>query len=251
MLNSKEIKRYSRHLLLSEIGEEGQIKLKNSHVLVIGLGGLGCPVVLYLAAAGIGKLTLVDADKVDLSNLQRQVLYRMNNVSQHKTDSAEKTIFALNSTVDVKTVNAMIDESNADQLISNADVVLDCTDNVEARHLINETCLKHKKTLISGAGIRAEGQLLVLDHANNDDSPCYNCMFPKDGEEPVLNCSNSGVFGPILGIIGSMQALEAIKFLTGKSLKSHGKLKMFDGMAMEWREFNLMKNPDCSVCKKV
>jgi molybdopterin/thiamine biosynthesis adenylyltransferase len=248
MLNDKEITRYSRHLLLKDIGQQGQEKLKASTVLIIGLGGLGCPAALYLAAAGVGKLVLVDGDKVETSNLQRQIMYKANHVGTNKSASAEKSLFGLNSLVDVQAINKNVDESNITTLVKSADVVLDCTDNFATRHLINRTCFEQSITLISGAAIRGEGQFMVFDFGKDNSCPCYNCLFPQSAEEPILNCQNSGVFGPVLGIIGSMQALEAIKWITGKALTSAGKLKVFDGMSLSWMEFAMTKNAWCEVC---
>ncbi len=248
MLTNKETTRYSRHLLLKDIGEQGQEKLKQATVLIIGLGGLGCPAALYLAAAGIGKLILVDGDTVETSNLQRQIMYKANHVGQGKSASAEKSLYGLNSLVDVQAINQDVNASNITALVAKADVVLDCTDNFATRHLINQSCFTQGKTLISGAAIRGEGQFMVFDFANDKSCPCYNCVFPQSAAEPTLNCQNSGVFGPVLGIIGSMQALETIKWLIGKALTSAGKLKIFDGLTLQWMEFAMTQNPQCEVC---
>ena len=248
MLTNKETTRYSRHLLLKDIGEQGQEKLKQATVLIIGLGGLGCPAALYLAAAGIGKLILVDGDTVETSNLQRQIMYKANHVGQGKSASAEKSLYGLNSLVDVQAINQDVNASNITALVAKADVVLDCTDNFATRHLINQSCFTQGKTLISGAAIRGEGQFMVFDFANDKSCPCYNCVFPQSAAEPTLNCQNSGVFGPVLGIIGSMQALETIKWLIGKELTSAGKLKIFDGLTLQWMEFAMTQNPQCEVC---
>lgn len=248
MLTDKETMRYSRHLLLKEIGQQGQEKLKASTVLIVGLGGLGCPAALYLAAAGVGKLILADGDKVETSNLQRQIMYKANHVGGGKAASAQKSLYGLNSLVEVETFDSHVNDKNIGALVKRADVVLDCTDNFATRHLINKTCHEHATTLISGAAIRGEGQFMVFDFANDEQAPCYNCLFPQTAEEPALNCANSGVFGPVLGIVGSMQALEAMKFIIGKPLDSAGKLKVFDGMALQWMEFKMSKNTDCEIC---
>lgn len=249
MLTDKELTRYSRHLLLNEIGQEGQEKLKAATVLIIGLGGLGCPAALYLGAAGVGKLILADGDKVETSNLQRQIMYKANHVGGGKAASAQKSLYGLNSLVEVETFDSHVNDKNITALVQKADVVLDCTDNFATRHLINQTCFEQKTTLISGAAIRGEGQFMVFDYANDEQAPCYNCLFPRTAKEPVLNCANSGVFGPVLGIIGSMQALEAMKFIIGKPLDSAARLKVFDGMSLQWMEFKMSKNPECEVCK--
>jgi molybdopterin/thiamine biosynthesis adenylyltransferase len=248
MLNDQEIARYSRHLLLKDIGEQGQQKLKDATVLIIGLGGLGCPAALYLAAAGVGKLVLVDGDKVETSNLQRQIMYKANHVGAGKSVSAEKSLYGLNSLVKVQALNQHVDAKNISALVKSADVVLDCTDNFATRHLINQTCFERQKTLISGAAIRGEGQLMVFDFAKDPACPCYNCVFPQRAQEPTLNCQNSGVFGPVLGIIGSMQALETMKWIIGKELTSAGQLKIFDGLTLQWMEFKQTKTVGCEVC---
>lgn len=247
-LSDKETSRYARHLLLKDIGEQGQLKLKAATVLIVGLGGLGSPAALYLAAAGVGKLIVLDGDKVETSNLQRQIIYKANHVGASKAQSTEKSLFGLNSLVEVEAVNQFADENNIADLVAKADVVLDCTDNFATRHLVNKSCFEHKTTLISGAAIRGEGQLMVFDFEHDAQSPCYNCVFPQTQQEPVLNCANAGVFGPVLGIIGSMQALETIKYIVGKPLSSAGKLQLFDGMSLQWQSFKMSKSEACGVC---
>ena len=248
MLTGKETRRYARHLLLKDIGQAGQLKLKQATVLIVGLGGLGCPAALYLAAAGVGKLILADGDAVETSNLQRQIMYKANHVGASKVSSSQKSLYGLNSLVEVETVTEHVNASNIENLVAKADVVLDCTDNFASRHLINQTCFNHATTLISGAAIRSEGQLMVFDFSHDKGAPCYQCMFPQTGEEPVLNCQNSGVFGPVLGIVGSMQALEAMKFIIGHPLQSAGKLQVFDGMSLQWMSFKMTKVDDCECC---
>lgn len=249
MLTDKELSRYSRHLLLKEIGAQGQEKLKQATVLVIGLGGLGCPAALYLGAAGVGKLLLVDGDKVETSNLQRQIMYKANHVGADKALSAEKSLYGLNSLVAVEAINHHVDAGNINALVAQADVVLDCTDNFATRHLINQSCFMQGKTLISGAAIRGEGQLMGFDFGGDSHCPCYNCVFPQNAKEPTLNCQNSGVFGPVLGIIGSLQALETIKWIVGKPLGCGGKVKIFDALSLQWMEFKMSKNVDCEICR--
>ncbi|MFT4929343.1 MAG: molybdopterin/thiamine biosynthesis adenylyltransferase [Phenylobacterium sp.] len=249
MLTDKELSRYSRHLLLKDIGEQGQEKLKQATVLIIGLGGLGCPAALYLGAAGIGQLILADGDKVETSNLQRQIMYKANHVGADKSASAEKSLYGLNSLVTVEAFNHHVDAANIAALVKKADVVVDCTDNFATRHLINQTCYQQSKTLISGAAIRGEGQLMVFDFGHDPNSPCYNCVFPQSAEGPTLNCQNSGVFGPVLGIIGSLQALETIKWIVGKKLTSAAKLKIFDGLSLQWMDLAMTKNSQCMVCQ--
>ena len=248
MLTDQETRRYARQVLLQDIGEQGQLALKNSSALIVGLGGLGSPVALYLAAAGVGKLVVVDGDTVETSNLQRQILYKANHVGFSKAESAQKSLYGLNSLVAVEVVNADINHSNISELVAKADVVLDCTDNVAARHLINQSCVLHHTTLISGAAVRCEGQLMVFDFHKTPDCACYHCVFPQSEQSAALNCTNAGVFGPVLGVVGSLQALEAIKFLLGKPLSSAGKLQLFDGMSLTWQSFAMSKKADCPVC---
>lgn len=248
MLTDKETHRYASHLLLKDVGQAGQLKLKAATVTIIGLGGLGSPVALYLAAAGVGKLILVDGDVVEMSNLQRQIIYKSNHIGQSKVDSTRKSLFGLNSLVEVQTIPQMVNDKNIDEIVAAAQVVVDCTDNYEARYIISQACVTHHKPLISGAAIGGEGQLLVCDHGNDANGACYHCLYPPHQKKPATNCANSGVFGPILGIIGSMQALETIKYLVGKPLTSAAKLLIFDGMNLQWQSFTVNKRMTCEVC---
>lgn len=246
MLSDKELTRYQRQILLSNLGEAGQEKLRNAHVTVIGAGGLGSPVALYLAAAGVGTLRLVDGDKVDISNLHRQILYKTNHVGALKVDSAEKVIGALNSQVQLESHAVFVDESNVERLLDNTDIVLDCCDNFSTRLLINRMCWQNRIPLISGAGIRFEGQLLSVSAEQN--TACYQCLFPDDATPPVMNCASAGVLGPVLGVIGSIQALEAIKMIAGLEVTSMGVLRMFDAMSLQWMTMTVSKRKNCPVC---
>ena len=245
MLSDSEFIRYSRHLLLEEVGEEGQLKLKQASVLVVGLGGLGSPAVQYLAAAGIGTLWLADFDQIDVSNLQRQTLYDMDSLQHSKAETARAKLQQLNPEVEVIAVNQKLDADNLGDFVSEVDLVLDCTDNILIRQQLNAACYAWGKPLLVGAAIRFEGQLLALDPAR--DHGCYRCLYGPDiGER--LNCSNSGVIGPVVGTIGMLQALEAIKFFTGTGTVPWGELKLFDAKNHSWHGLRVPKDPACPVC---
>lgn len=246
MLSEKELTRYQRHLLLSNIGLEGQKKLRNAHVTIIGAGGLGSPAALYLTAAGVGSLRLIDGDDVDISNLQRQILYKANHVGAAKVDSAQKTLNALNTHVSVEPKCTYITNKNVDSLLDGTHIVLDCCDSFSTRLLINQACWERGIPLISGAGIRFEGQIISIDP--NQNTPCYQCLFPENAEPPTMNCSSVGVLGPVLGVVGSLQALEAIKFLVGLEVSSLGVLRMFDATSLQWMAMSVTKRTNCPVC---
>jgi molybdopterin/thiamine biosynthesis adenylyltransferase len=214
---------------------------------VIGAGGLGCPAALYLAAAGIGRLTIVDADTVDLTNLQRQILYRTDSVGARKVDAASATLAAVNPEVAVDAIGERIGAARAAQLVRNADVVLDCSDNFATRHALNRACVAHAKPLVSGAAIRFDGQISVFD-LRKPDAPCYACLFPEDGETEEVQCAVMGVFAPLTGIVGALQAAEAIKLLAGVGASLDARLLMIDARATEWRSVRVRKDPDCTVC---
>jgi molybdopterin/thiamine biosynthesis adenylyltransferase len=213
--------------------------------LIVGAGGLGCPAALYLAAAGIGKLTLADGDKVDLTNLQRQILYRAESVGAPKVEEARKTLGSVNPEVVVTALQKRIDDFS--DLVSKADVVLDCTDNFATRKAINRACVKHKKPLVSGAAIRFDAQLTVFD-LRKKDAPCYACLFPEDGEVEEVQCSQMGVFAPLTGVVGAMQAMEALKLLAGVGDSLSGRLQVFDALNADWRSVKVSKDPACAVC---
>ena len=246
-MNDEQLLRYSRHILLDELGVEGQEKLLASHAVVIGAGGLGSPVALYLASAGVGHITLVDHDTVDATNLQRQIAHNLERLGQPKAESAKAAMHAINPEVRIDTVLQRADAALLDQLLPGADVILDCTDNFDTRHAINRASVRHRVPLVSGAAIRFDGQLSVYD-PRNAESPCYACIFPDtDGLEEV-RCATMGVFAPLVGIIGTMQAAEALKLLSGMGSRLIGRLTMLDGRGMEFTEVKLARNPGCPVC---
>lgn len=246
MLTNNEISRYSRHLLLDDIGEAGQEKLKQAKVLIIGLGGLGSPACLYLAGAGVGSIVIADFDHVDTSNLQRQIAYSMQDIKTQKTTAMKARLTSINPEITVRSIDKAMSEEQLSMELILADLVLDCTDNITTRQMINRVCVKAKKPLIIGAAIRFEGQLMFFDHSENQ-SPCYHCLMPSNDEQ-VLNCSNSGIVGPVVGTIGGLQALEAIKFIVGLPSGTKNKIKLFDGKSLDWQTFNITKNPDCPIC---
>lgn len=246
-MNDNQLLRYSRHILLPQIGYEGQDKLVNSHALIVGAGGLGSPAALYLAAGGVGKLTICDFDVVDLTNLQRQIIHTTRSVGIKKAISAQQTIHELNPDVEVRTVCERLTEDSLQALVAEADVVLDCTDNFATRYALNRVCVKLRKPLVSGAAINFEGQVTVFD-MRADDSPCYHCLFPEIGNEEGLRCAESGVFSPLVGIIGTTQAAEAMKLLMGIGQSLQGRLLLLDALHMEWRSLKLAKDPACKIC---
>lgn len=245
-LNDDELSRYSRQILMSEIDYQGQLTISQSHAVIFGLGGLGSPASLYLASAGVGKLTLVDFDEVDDSNLQRQIVHREANIGQLKVESAKQNLLALNHHIEIETVDHKVSLNELDQLVESADVVLDCTDNFESRFALNHACLAAKKPLVSGAAIRMEGQLTTYDF-RKQDGPCYQCLYKEDsGQE--LTCAQNGVLAPMVGMVGTMQALEAIKALINLPTL-HGKLMIMDGYSLHIRTLNLLQDPECQACK--
>ena len=246
-MTDDQLLRYSRHILLEEIGIEGQQRILDGHALVIGAGGLGSPVALYLGSAGVGRLTVVDHDTVDVTNLQRQVAHTLDRVGLPKVDSIVQAVAAINPEVHVTPVMARADAALLDTLVAQADVVLDWCDNFATRHLINAACVKHRKPLVSGAAIRFDGQITVYD-PRAATSPCYACVFPPDDTFEETLCATMGVFAPLVGIVGAVQAAEALKLLgqTGSSLA--GRLLMLDGRHMEWTEMRLPRAPACPVC---
>ena len=246
-MNDNQLLRYSRHILLSQLGYEGQDKLIKSHALIVGAGGLGSPVALYLAASGVGTLTICDFDVVDLTNLQRQIIHTTQSVGINKAVSAQQTIYEINPDVRVQTVQHKSTEDEFAELVAQADVVIDCSDNFATRYTLNRLCVKFKKPLVSGAALVFEGQITVYD-MRSDASPCYHCLFPDNGEDTDLRCASNGVFSPLVGMIGTMQAAEALKLLMGIGESLQGRLLLLDALAMEWRTIKLKKDPSCSVC---
>ena len=248
-MNDQQLQRYSRHILLDEIGIDGQEKLLAAHALVIGAGGLGSPVALYLASAGIGKITLVDDDEVDLTNLQRQIAHTTARVGQAKVESAKQALQQMNPEVTVIALRERADEARLKALVSSATVVLDCTDNFATRHAINRACVAARVPLVSGAAIRMDGQVAVFD-PRSGETACYACLFPPDQQFEEVACSTMGVFAPLVGIIGTLQAAEALKLVAefGDSLSD--RLLLLDAHSMEWTSIRTKRSTDCAVCGK-
>ncbi|RJG04521.1 HesA/MoeB/ThiF family protein [Noviherbaspirillum sedimenti] len=246
-MNDHQLLRYSRHILLDEIGIEGQEKILAAHALVIGAGGLGSPAALYLASAGIGAITLVDNDEVDLTNLQRQILHTTDRVGQPKVLSGKRTLQQINPEVRIAALAERVEGERLDALVCSATVVLDCSDNFITRHAINAACVAHKVPLVSGAAIRFDGQVSVFD-PRGEDTPCYACLFPPQQEYEEIQCSTMGVFAPLVGIIGAMQAAEALKLVAGIGKALAGRLLMLDARSMEWTSIGIPRNPECPVC---
>ena len=247
LLDDAQLLRYSRHILLNELGVEGQEALLASHALIIGAGGLGSPVALYLGSAGVGRITVVDHDVVDETNLQRQIAHNLARVGHPKAESIVEAIAAINPDVRVTPIVQRADAALLSELIAQADVVLDCTDNFATRHAINRACVKHRKPLVSGAAIRMDGQLSVFD-ARTPGNPCYACVFPESADLEETRCATMGVFAPLVGIVGTIQAAEALKLLTGLGSRLTGKLLMLDGRDLAFNEISLPQNPQCAVC---
>ena len=216
-------------------------------MLVIGAGGLGCPAALYLAAAGVGRLSLADSDKVDLTNLQRQILYRTESVGSPKVEAAKAALRAINPDVDIVPIGARVHAAELDELARHCDVVLDCSDNFATRHAVNRACVAHRKPLVSGAAIRFDAQLMVFD-LRKADAPCYACLFPEDAEVEEVQCSQMGVFAPLTGMVGAIQAMEAIKLIVGTGASLSGRLLLIDAHAADWRTVKVAKDPGCRVC---
>ena len=246
-MDDQQLLRYSRHILLDEIGIEGQEKLLAAHALVIGAGGLGSPVALYLASAGIGKITLVDDDTVDLTNLQRQVLHTTARVGQPKAESGKTALAEINPGVEVVALRERANDARLAELVATATVVLDCTDNFSTRHAINRACVNAKVPLVSGAAIRMDGQIAVFD-PRNGQTACYACLFPPDQQFEEVQCSTMGVFAPLVGIIGTMQAAEALKLVAGIGESLANRLLLLDARTMEWTSIRTVKSGDCPVC---
>ncbi len=245
-MNDEQLLRYSRQILLPQFGIEGQQTLLDSHVLIIGAGGLGSPVAMYLAAAGVGHIGIADGDRVDLSNLQRQILHTQQDIGRPKVESARQSLQAINPDVRIDIIATRLEGAALDAQVQAADLVLDCTDNFTTRFAINESCVRNQTPLVSGAAIRMEGQVAVFD-PRVADSPCYRCLYREEGEQEET-CSENGVLAPTVGIIGSLQAMEAIKLLAGIGAPLTGRLLVFDGMTMEWRVMKLRRDPGCPVC---
>ena len=246
-MNDDQLLRYSRHILLPQLGIEGQERLLAARALIIGAGGLGSPASLYLASAGIGTVVLADGDNVDLTNLQRQILHHMDSVGSAKASSGRDTLTAINPECNVIAVPERLEGNRLADEVALADVVLDCSDNFVTRHAVNRACVTANKPLVSGAAIRFDGQIAVFDPRQRD-APCYHCLFPEGDDANEERCAITGIFAPITGIVGSVQAAEALKLvaLCGESLA--GRLLLLDGLAMEWRSIKVPRDPGCTVC---
>jgi molybdopterin/thiamine biosynthesis adenylyltransferase len=246
-MDDTQLLRYSRHILLDELGIEGQRKLLAAHALVIGAGGLGSPVALYLGTAGVGTLTIVDDDVVELTNLQRQIAHDLSRLGRPKAESARQSIAAINPDVHVNALVRRADAALLLQLVAQADVVLDCSDNFNTRQAVNAACVAQRKPLVSGAAIGFDGQVSVYD-VRQADAPCYACLFPPEATVQDTACATMGVLAPLVGIIGSVQAAEALKLLAGAGASLAGRLLMLDARAMEWTQIAVTRAPECAVC---
>ena len=246
-MDDAQLLRYSRNILLDELGIDGQENLLASHALVIGAGGLGSPVCLYLGSAGVGHITVVDHDSVDATNLQRQIAHTLDRVGQFKAHSVQTAIAQINPDVRVSPITQRADAALLDRLVAQADVVLDCSDNFETRQAVNLACVQHRKPLVSGAAIRMDGQVSVFD-STQPTAPCYACIFPPAQAPEETRCATLGVFAPLVGIIGSVQAAEALKLLSGMGSHMAGRLLMLDGRELSWTDIRMQRNPSCPVC---
>lgn len=246
-MDDDQLLRYSRHILLDEVGIEGQQRILDARVLIIGAGGLGCPAALFLASSGVGEITLVDDDDVDLTNLQRQIAHTTARVGMPKVQSLAQAVEALNPGVHIRALQQRADTTLLDLEVPRATVVLDCTDNYRTRHAINAACMRHGVPLVAAAAIRFDGQLSVFD-PRQADAPCYACLFSPEADFEEVQCSTMGVFAPLVGIMGSMQAAEALKLISGAGTPMTGRLLMLDGRSMEWTSMRAHRNPDCKVC---
>ena len=246
-MDDRQRLRYSRHLLLNEFGEEAQERLLASHAVVIGAGGLGSAALLYLASSGVGRITICDGDRVDLTNLQRQIVHRLDSVGHPKASSAAATLAGINPDIRVEPLEERASPERLMALARGADVVLDCSDNFATRHALNRACVAARKPLVSGAGIRFDGQVAVFD-LRREDAPCYHCLFAEDDGAHEERCATMGVFAPLVGVIGTFQALEAIKLLAGIGETLAGRLMLFDALASRWHEVRLSRDPQCRVC---
>lgn len=252
MLTTDEKLRYSRQTLLSQIGESGQLALAKAKVLIVGVGGLGTPASLYLASAGVGKLYLVDGDNIELSNLPRQILFTESDINENKAEAAAEQLRQHNSHIDIEAIDEMLDDELCDYYFPEVDIILDCSDNMTTRYLVNKMAIKHQKTLVIGAATGFDGQCLVVN-PEQAGAPCYECLFPQyvDGKvqsAPAENCQTIGILGPVLAIIGGMQALQAIKLIVGLPVNVQ-QLNLFDGLSNQWQQFNLTKQANCSTCQ--
>ena len=248
-MKDEQLLRFSRQIMLPEMDVAGQQKLVDATVLIVGMGGLGCPAAMYLAAAGVGHLIIADDDTVELTNLQRQIAHEHRNLGESKVSSAKASLRGLNPDVCVTQIDKRLEGESLNQAVSGADVVVDASDNFATRFAINRSCLKNHKPLVSGAAIRMEGQVAVFD-SGNPESPCYRCLYNENTEDDA-NCSQNGVMAPLVGIIGSVQAMETIKVITGIGNNLTGRLLLLDATTMQWREMKLPRDPNCPACSGV
>ncbi len=249
-MTDEQLLRYSRHILLPQIGIEGQDRIVSARALVIGAGGLGSPAALYLASAGVGSLVLADGDAVDLTNLQRQILHRTDGIGLAKAESGKRTLGEINPECQVIAVAERLSGQRLEEEVAQAQIVLDCCDNFATRHAVNRACVKYRKPLVSGAAIRFDGQVAVFD-SRQPNAPCYHCLFPEGQDVEEVRCAVMGVFAPLTGIIGAVQAAEALKLLADCGTSLAGRLLLLDGLGMEWREIRVPRDPGCPVCAPV
>lgn len=246
-MTDDELLRYSRHILLDELGIAGQQKLLSSQVLIVGAGGLGCPAALYLAASGVGRITVADHDVIDLTNLQRQIAHSTERLGEPKVSSLRNAMHALNPHIQILPLQEKLAGHALEQAVAQADVVLDCSDNFPTRYAINRACVQHRVPLVSGAAVRFDGQLAVFDFRERN-SPCYHCLFPESGSAEEINCATLGIFAPLTGVIGSLQATETLKLLTGAGNSLHARLQLFEALHHHWHAINITRDPQCAVC---
>lgn len=246
-MNDEELLRYSRHILLTELGIEAQDRFAAAHALIVGAGGLGTPAAQFLAAAGVGTITLCDPDAVDLTNLQRQVLFATADIGTPKVAAAKARLAAVNPAIRIETVAARLGPAELAPLVQAASVVLDCSDNFATRHAVNRACVAARRPLVSGAAIRFDGQIAVFD-ARDDASPCYHCLFGEGDELEETRCAVMGVFAPLTGIVGAVQAAEALKLIAGVGESLAGRLLLVDALSMRWRDLRVTRDPKCPVC---
>lgn len=248
-MDDQSLLRYSRHILLDELGPDAQDAFARSHALIVGVGGLGAPAAQFLAAAGVGRLTLCDADSVDLTNLQRQILYAAADIGAPKVEAAQRRLAAVNDTVAIIALRERVDDARLAKLVAEADVVLDCSDNFATRHAINRACVAARVPLVSGAALRFDGQIAVFD-VRDPRSPCYHCLFGEGDDLEETRCATMGVFAPLVGIVGSTQAAEALKLLARAGVSLAGRLLLIDALPMQWRELAVPRDPECPVCRE-
>ncbi|MFA5171643.1 MAG: molybdopterin-synthase adenylyltransferase MoeB [Sulfuriferula sp.] len=246
-MQDADLLRYSRHILLHDIGIAGQQAILDARVLIVGAGGLGSPVALYLAASGVGYISIADDDKVDLSNLQRQIIHQHNAIGQNKALSAATSIQQLNPNIRINPITERLSGASLAQQIAEHDIIIDASDNFATRHAINRACFAHRKPLVSGAAVRFDGQVTVFD-MRQEDSPCYHCLYPDNGADDEVRCAENGVFSPLVGIIGATQAAEALKLITGAGTTLSGRLLLLDALDMQWRSIKLKRDAHCAVC---